>query len=524
MAEPLEERVLTAEMYEKEVISEPDAPALSGIAYEKPAMTEAQAAALDEELFRGGGVSFTPERKKVVWVPGITDMVHIRPPNKPNEQEMEAHRIATGKSAPVPKYAENLQYYEKRVKLGGPYESPLDTAQQAYLAEKREKLRRMRDSPAPEVVRSIGKVMTMLDDFGDSMTTLAWGGKGALWLATKIGLKVASRAVPYLGWALLAKDIVDLVNIFRPLQMLGRAMKRAKWKSDYVNPFGKTAKANRLDKLAKKLPGVPALMEIAQTTDTYLGVGISFGPLVGLATDAIFGTIKQAEWKLVPGYRKTLDEIQATGIYGGSLFNTFGQEFSVGLHMEAAAAVAAGLDTWGWRAANRLDYAVNNGLLDWEIKPKPVTDPTTRTAMLEEDLDPDADEPWPLPGGPAKVRVLDLVKHLQKVVPGNIGHWLKPMNKDFKSLVAGEVLDSIAMGALGKYQGEEPEYTISQSPTQKVYHRLMEGNTPWPEGLTEEEKVKFVDALIGYETQGLPVYEGFRGALLAIGRGLERKA
>lgn len=518
MALAQDPRVLTEAMYQAGAIATPDAPAIPGIKYEETPMTLEEADAKLKEMFGKPASQLTKQERSVVHIPGMSDVIHLWPASKPSEQECEAHRIMTYKSPPVPTYAENLKYYEQRKAAGTILPSPLAQDQLDYLKEKRAKISRIRESPTPELVKSFGTVMTWFDDFGDMMTTAAWGGKGALWLATKIGIKVASRAVPYLGWILLAKDIADTVNLFRMIKILGRSAKRMKWQSDGINPFGKKAFASRLTKLAKKLPGVPDWIEIAQTTDQLFGVGISFGPIVGLATDAIFGVIKGSEWRPKRTVSRSIDEIQAHGISGGSWVGTFGQDFKAAEHMEANAAVAAGFDLWGFRAARRLEYAMENKLFELAITPPPVLEPSTRVALEEEGIDPDRAEPWPVPGSPERMTPLEIMKHMQKTVPENLSHWLKPLSRDFRSLPAGEVVDSIVMSGLAKIAGEELDWQESQTPEQRVYHRLMEGKCPWPEGLEDWEREKYVEYLIGFETQGMPVFYAIKQALGAIGR------
>ncbi|MDP2946086.1 MAG: hypothetical protein Q8N61_01375 [bacterium] len=515
MARRQDPRVLTEKMYEEGVIKTPDAKAAPWIKYEETPRLPGDFDRLQEAMWGRPAETLTKEERGVVHIPGVSDVIHAWPKAKPSEQEAEAHRIMTAKSPPVPTFAANLTYYEQRKAAGVPLPSPLKQDQLDYIKERRERIKALRESPSPQIVKSIGTVMTWFDDRGDSMTAAYWGGRGGVWLAAKIGLKIATRAVPYLGWALLAKDVFDIVNVMRLSKLLGRNLKRHKWTSDGINPFGKKAKTARLAKMAKKFPPVAAWIEIAQTTDTYFGVGISFGPLVGLATDAVFGLLKGAEWKPPARALRSVDEVQAHGVSGGAWIGTFGQEFSVADHMEANAAVAAGLDTWGWRAPRRLDYGLENKVFEQAVTPPPVSEPATRIALEEEGIDPDRVEPWPVPGSPEKMTGMEMMTHIQKVAPGNMEHWLKPLSKDFRSLVAGETIDSIAMSGLEKIAGEPLEWEITQAPTQRVYQRLMEGLAEWPEGTSEEGGLAYVAAMIKGEEEGLTVFEQIQNAKAA---------
>jgi hypothetical protein len=106
-------------------------------------------------------------------------------------------------------------------------------------------------------------------------------------------------ASKYMGWALVAKDITDMVNLFRMARVARPTKKKAALKGSGLNPFSTERKLSRGLKMKAKLPGVPDWIEIAQLTDQWFGVGISFGAIVGMFTD-LHWAIKRGRTIVIP--------------------------------------------------------------------------------------------------------------------------------------------------------------------------------------------------------------------------------
>lgn len=216
----------------------------------------------------GDPVFDNPEIKgKAIHVPSVTEMVHFLPQAKISEQEIKAHRSALRRGLP----------------------SPLSSRQQGELERRRQVYLRIRDSMTPEYVQSMGKFLNWMDDAGDAMTTAYWGGKGSIWAAKKVGIKAAGKATPVLNLALVAKDIFDVVNLFKLARLARGKAKGERWRDTGINPFGKKAKVSRITRMKKGRPSLGDYLEILQTTDMLFGVGISFGPAVGFGLDLAFG-------------------------------------------------------------------------------------------------------------------------------------------------------------------------------------------------------------------------------------------
>lgn len=212
-----------------------------------------------------------------IEVPGLGDMIHLVPRAKISADELKAHRVAMKRGVP----------------------SPLSGGQLDTLKWKRETYLKIRRSPTPEVQRNAGWYVNQVENVGDMMTAAYWGGQGMLWLLGKAGLKVRGPAAKYVGWAMVAKDITDVINMFKIARTMRGQKKGQALKSDNLNPFSTESKLNRGFKMKAKIPGVPDWIEIVQVTDQFFGVGISFGGIVGFASDLMYGMRRGAEftWK-----------------------------------------------------------------------------------------------------------------------------------------------------------------------------------------------------------------------------------
>lgn len=218
------------------------------------------------------------EAEYAIYVPGVTDVIHLLPRAKITPEEMAAHRAAL-----------------RRKEL-----SPLTPRQLQYLRWRRDVYLKIRQSATPEEVRQVGWYLNQVENVGDMMTAAYWGGKGIITLLQKIGLRARGPAAKYVGWALTAKDIADTVNMFKAARTLRGMKKGSTMGKTSMNPFSTQSKLNRGFKLLRRMPGIPDWIEIVQVTDQFFGVGVSFGAIVGFAYDVLFGVRKGAKWMIPP--------------------------------------------------------------------------------------------------------------------------------------------------------------------------------------------------------------------------------
>ncbi len=235
-------------------------------------------------------------------VPGLEDVIHIIPRAKVTKEEMAARNRALKQGLP----------------------SPLTAAQEQTIKWKRDTFLRIMKSPTPPDVREAGYWVNQIENVGDMMTAAYWGGKGIFYLLQKLKLTKRSPASKYVGWAMVAKDITDVVNMFKIARTARADKKGAALKGSNLNPFSKESKLSRGIKLKTKMPGFPDWVEIAQVTDQFFGVGISFGAVVGFVNDTLWA-VKRGRNIVVPGTsQKEPDQVAAEAFAAGTALQQMG--------------------------------------------------------------------------------------------------------------------------------------------------------------------------------------------------------
>lgn len=133
--------------------------------------------------------------------------------------------------------------------------------------------------------------------------------------------RFAARFIPVLGWIVLASDLLNLLSFLAmlatpayallcggpqaaiaagvPAALFKQALKRETWRAHNLNPFSRQARAARVLRSAGRLPAISNLLEVAQTTDTLFGVGLSLGGLVGLLNGLTFGAYEFSQGRTV---------------------------------------------------------------------------------------------------------------------------------------------------------------------------------------------------------------------------------
>jgi len=206
-----------------------------------------------------------------VNIPGLEDVFKIGWYEEPTEEEMKTYKDGTMKRYNPRRYWEIHEEGQK----------------------KKEKYLSMLGSPTPALVRSAGTVMNLLDDVNDTLGTGAVLLRTAGFLGRRIGLKFLMGPA---GWLLLAADIFGIAMSLQQAVATKIWKKNAMDEMSSINPFSKRSRAIRKNKLKRLRPSKGELIEMAQTTNQFFGVGLCLGPLVGLAQDAFFGT-----WRAIKG-------------------------------------------------------------------------------------------------------------------------------------------------------------------------------------------------------------------------------
>lgn len=142
-------------------------------------------------------------------------------------------------------------------------------------------------TPTPEPLLWISQVVNLLDDAQDILYT-------ALVLARPILRRLPARAIPYLGWILLANDILNLGTAILSQLDGGRPEKKRLQNAWEAVLGGKIGRAKSVAKLLGPIQWIPLLLQGGQAMDTITGYGLQLGVAMGAVQDAVWGFLRHA--------------------------------------------------------------------------------------------------------------------------------------------------------------------------------------------------------------------------------------
>jgi len=381
----------------------------------------------------------------------------------------------------------------------------------------RDRFQQIENSAQPDWSQSFGQILTALDNVQDLTTALAVAGRMLLW---PIGKFVGGRLTPILGPILLAGDILKLLSLLGliamplyglicigprallsgavPAAVFGRVGKNMAETAGALNPLGRNARLARQLKLGRKLPGFSELIEIAQTTDSLFGVGISFGGLVGALMEGAFGLNRPQDAggvtvnvtpvvnsfnNLMQGKIGGLD-VGSTwiGQTAGSVLRGLGsivgqqETFTTEEHMQALAAGIAALDVaryflhgTGWQeiAADAVDET-------WAV---PYVEETASWQYLR-------DRPrglaslrrWPIPGQPERVNVggwVELTYHMTREATHQL---LGNLYETHEGMCYAAMMNTFAERAMLLFEEDDEVVKYSLLPPYRLAAAMMTGN------------------------------------------------
>lgn len=482
----------------------PDAAPLSAFLTDEWARFTKGIKQLDPDTWRAleqaRGVQATnPNGTKQINVPGWDDIIHVAPRYEPTA-------------------AERSEYYAARRERRAPSLSPQALA---AIDANRAQVERIRNSAQPEWAQAWGSIMTAIDNVQDMLSTLSTFGRLALWGAEKWGplsqalalesqlvalagettadvarrrglimagraalplaARIGARAVPVLGWVILAADLLNLLNLAgmlaspafgalctgNPLQaaagipsmFLKQGLKNELWKRARTNPIGREARMAARLKAVGRWPSFFNMLEVLQTTDQLFGVGLSFGAVVGMlneigaaGTRAIEGksttvnvTDAASSWqRLIEGTYKSMSsgeqwlwsKSNAVMATTGAILRTQ-DTFTADEHIETLTA---------YHAASAHVFSIL-GKLPWEpvlehmadVPIRPVVNPGELTRAWAEYAGltiPDPG-PWWLPGQPHVLTLNDYVEQTWRLNTTALHDFLRPRRNGYDGLYYG---------------------------------------------------------------------------------------
>jgi len=155
----------------------------------------------------------------------------------------------------------------------------------------RQNYKRFLASPIPNFATSYTSILTALDDAQDAIITLAAIGR----IACKFLPKFLTRflAGP-IGWIWLLSELMSLLMAPTACALNPLGCKRAMKKKLMRRAKGLKAGVKGYAKSGGFLPSFAEGIQLAQVTDNLFGVGLSIGPIFGLAYDLMFGGVRWA--------------------------------------------------------------------------------------------------------------------------------------------------------------------------------------------------------------------------------------
>lgn len=303
--------------------------------------------------------------------------------------------------------------------------------------------------------------------------------------ALGISARLIGRFIPVVGWVLLASDILNLLSLFGmvatpayalacqggqqamlagvPAALFKRALKNETWAAHNLNPFSRKAVATRAFRAGRLIPSVSNLVEVAQTTDSLFGIGVSFGGLMGLLQESLMGLdaftngksvainypgeaqpVSQEARKKFAGYKPRDQRIilQAGQIsyQAGAVWRVqevFTEEEHVWTALAYMEAVAVLWDFWHD--------------LDWQeaaaqLADKPITAPLnvdydTRLWAEYHGIDLEQRRRWWFDGAPAVTTGRRYVESHAAAIPGALADFLRPRRNTITGALYGALVN-----------------------------------------------------------------------------------
>lgn len=369
---------------------------------------------------------------------------------------------------------------------------------QEYKANKKIKFQRMLASPTPKILRAFGAYSTMVDNAQDTIVTAAMLGR----IAIKTSPKFMKRAVPVVGWAMVAADILNVMSLFALMPFLTQAAKRGHWSFSALNPWSKEAKLRRAAKMMKWIPSFGDILQALQVSDSVCGVGICLGPVLGCVEDLIAGTVRTA-----------LGERVAIG-WAGPIFPTHvmqahraltavpqveqgGQVLTDEEHMLNYYALlgATRIVTPYWNSLEAVDNM--DGCNQWYIEAPAPKDILTLELLDELGIDIEKTRLWPSTGKRWS-SVQELAESTAPAVVDNLTSLVERTKKNEAFIPLGSILTELAPETLALYGGEH-EVEVSHTAETMVCTNLLARQYYFPYDIKQDQINKLADRIHRYD-------------------------
>lgn len=281
----------------------------------------------DEEYLKKKA-DYVRENGYTVTFPRLSDVVHL------------------GLSKPMTTQEKVLWYNGKREEI------PAGRLIELYAIKERSRnnFKRFQASPIPGWATSYTSILTSMDDMQDAIISLAAIGR----IACKFLPKFLSRflAGP-IGWIWLLSELMSILMAPTACALNPMGCKRAMKKKLMRRAKGLKAGIKGYAKSGGFMPSFAEGIQLAQVSDNIFGVGLSIGPIFGLAYDLMSGGVRwlkgeKVSFKNAPGdleiYTKARDAMHNYARWKPPKNNMSRAEFIIWREQKKMAG------TWGIRA------------------------------------------------------------------------------------------------------------------------------------------------------------------------------
>lgn len=203
-------------------------------------------------------------------------------------------------------------------------------------------------SPEPGWNRAYSSIMTAVDNIQDAVST----GFVAANIIRRAAPKLLFRFIPYMGWALLGLDIINLINSIGRTPFSPMGAKRNYCKHIRKNPFSKNMQKHRVERIKRMRPGLGSLLELAQVGYDMSGVGLALGSITSFVTNLAFGAYRQFTGEQVtirrdPPPLTTVESIMNRTLASSSLVTSENPIFTRDFHHKTYFALTIANDLMG---------------------------------------------------------------------------------------------------------------------------------------------------------------------------------
>ena len=359
----------------------------------------------------------------------------------------------------------------------------------------------LQKSPTPEIAKNLGVIMTAIDDVQDFTTTVGV-------ISRMLGRVFKPAELLAIG-AFTVGEFLNRLTMMNKLKGSEKAVVCRMVKEMKKSSRGSTIKTDVDARMKRLFPSKGEILEVLQTTDQLFGIGISLGPLVGLAEDALFGAfrgvpIRWKEWEISAREREVLSNIWERVQHPELGFEAAFKD--IAKWAESATNVIIGGESLEWNefatgvvtsiytsVKARCTGVKDAAISIWEtLTGQKATAPkktTTETKLLLQSLgiDPYGQDSWPVPGLGSTATIEEIMDAYSAQGMKVLDYWRNKLGVSDEGLFLDACVREIGLHASTMFCAEHGVITEGLDPSLLIYiHAVENGLNPPPETTTEK--------------------------------------